>query len=89
MIAFLERIFRGTGVADRQQEFNYYFALKAQLLDMEKVHISQKFYERGRGYSLDIGDEQIDSTPHKAPSKRKTTALDTLMVVDKVKITKF
>lgn len=29
LIAFLERIFRGTGVADRQQEFNYYFALKA------------------------------------------------------------
>ena len=57
LIAFLERIFRGTGIAERQQDFNYYFALKAQLLEMEKVDLMHKFYDKSQGLGLEIGDE--------------------------------
>lgn len=57
---------------------------------MEKVHISKNFYERGRGYSLDLNEDQFESPTQKAlPSKRRSTALDTYMVVDRIKVTKF
>jgi len=57
---------------------------------MEKVNISQKFYERGRGYSININDDDLlETATQKGPEKRKTTALDTFMVVDKIKVTKF
>jgi hypothetical protein len=62
-LAFLERVFRGTSVTDRQQEFNYYLALKHQLLDMEKAQISQKFYKKGGGHIIDFSDESESQNP--------------------------
>ena len=56
---------------------------------MEKAQISQKFYKQGGGQTLDFVNDS-ESQNQKLPKKREnTTALDTFMVVDKIKITKF
>jgi hypothetical protein len=56
---------------------------------MEQADQTVKFIDINRTINFDVAYEQVVDTPIKVPKRKKTTALDTFMVVDKIKVTKF